>query len=181
VESEKQIGIIAKIVSENPGKGKTALMKYVYLLQKVYKVPMGYDYSIYTYGPYSSEVMADIDFLSNTDILDIKREKYDNGTSGYNITLTGKGRQNVAANEELIQEYKSPIKDMLSLFGNRNAKDLELLTTIIYVYSSYIANHWNTEEVPGNVHDIKSHFNIEKILFEYKNLDNLGILQKAVA
>jgi len=55
VDLSKRMGVISSIVKLRPGLGKTAMMKYIFLLQKVYKVPLGYDFEIYTYGPYASE------------------------------------------------------------------------------------------------------------------------------
>ena len=54
--------IIFELVSQKADLGKTAIMKFMFMLQQVYKVPLGYDFKIYTYGPYSSEVMDDMDF-----------------------------------------------------------------------------------------------------------------------
>ena len=46
----------------SPQFGKTVLMKLLYLLQEVYKAPLGYRFSFYTYGPYSPEVIQDLDY-----------------------------------------------------------------------------------------------------------------------
>jgi len=181
MELNKRISIISEVVSENPNIGKTALMKYIYLLQKVYKLPMEYDYSIYTYGPYSSAVMEDIDFADNMNIINVERELYDNGISGYCITPSEKAQEIINAESETVQSYKTLIQEMLSHFKNRNAKELELLTTIIYIYSNYKVNNWNLTEVPSNVHEIKPHFDVKTIESEYEKLCSLGILEKVTA
>lgn len=181
MEQNKRIGIISEIVHENPKSGKTAVMKYLYLLQKVYRLPMGYDYSIYTYGPYSSMVMEDIDFADKEKIISVKREVYDNGISGYCITPSERASEIIAAEEETVQKYKKSIQEMLSLFGGKSAKELELLTTIIYIYSNYKANQWDTDGVADNVHEIKPHFDVATIKAEYEKLNSQGIFEKAIA
>jgi hypothetical protein len=123
--------------------------------------------------------MADIDYADNMDIIDVEREVYDNGMSGYCITPSDKAREIIAREEETVQKYKAPIQEMLSSFGDRNAKELELLTTIIYIYSSFKTNRWDPDGVPNNVHEIKPRFDIETIETEYERLNSLGILEKA--
>ena len=178
MDLQKRISIISEIVNEHPGLGKTAMMKYIYLLQKVYNVPFGYEYSIYTYGPYASLVMDDVDYAYSGGLIDIKREVYANG-SGYHITLLEKGEDIISKEDETIQKYKESINKMMSLFKDKSAKDLELLTTIIYIHSNFITNNWPVEEVPDNVHEIKPHFDEETIKAEFKRLDSLGVLKSA--
>lgn len=72
----KRMGIISEITKKKPRLGKTAIMKYIFLLQKVYNVPLGYDFEIYTYGPYSSEVMEDIDLAKHQDIISMEMVTY---------------------------------------------------------------------------------------------------------
>ena len=52
-----------RLEGRSPQFGKTVLMKFAYLLQEIYGIPLGYRFSLYTYGPYSKEVLAD--FMTN--------------------------------------------------------------------------------------------------------------------
>ena len=51
-----------RLEGTSPQFGKTAFMKMAYLLQELYEVPLGYRFSLYTYGPYSAEVLADLEY-----------------------------------------------------------------------------------------------------------------------
>lgn len=51
--------------------GKTALQKFIYLLQELYNVKIGYDFSLYTYGPFSSELLSDLDFVESLNGVDV--------------------------------------------------------------------------------------------------------------
>ena len=55
--------VIIKMLRENPNMGKTAVMKTIYMLQQVKHIDLGCEFSIYTYGPYSADVMEDINEL----------------------------------------------------------------------------------------------------------------------
>ena len=46
--------LAGRLEGQSPQFGKTAFMKMAYLLQELYGVPLGYRFSLYTYGPYSS-------------------------------------------------------------------------------------------------------------------------------
>ncbi|MDD4802808.1 MAG: hypothetical protein PHF24_07700 [Syntrophomonas sp.] len=182
IDLNKRLGIISEIVKEVPGLGKTAMMKYIFLLQKVYKVPLGYDFEIYTYGPYSSEVMEDIDFAKHQDIIAMEMVNYSTGHSGYNLTPSTNSEKVIKEANEFVSTYKHSIEKVVALFGNKTAKELELATTIVYLYGTYAANNWDCtlEEISSNVRDIKPHFDIATIQIEYRHLDDLGILKQAI-
>ena len=138
MDLRNRLGIISKIVDEKPGLGKTAIMKHLFILQKVYKVPLGYDFEIYTYGPYSSEVMEDIDYAKQLDIVLVEREIYPGGFSGYSISPIEKLKSLLENEKATIAKSNESINNVLETFGDRTARDLELLTTIIYLYSALV-------------------------------------------
>jgi hypothetical protein len=49
-----RIGLIARLVEKAPGQtlGRTAIVKFAFLLQALRKVPLKYDFRLYTYGPF---------------------------------------------------------------------------------------------------------------------------------
>ena len=69
MEKWDQYGLIAELALRLKGVsrqfGKTALQKLFYILQEVYRVPLGYDYTLYNYGPYSEELADDLVFLAS--------------------------------------------------------------------------------------------------------------------
>ncbi len=172
--SDKRIGIIAEITKEYPNVGKTALMKFLFLLQEVYGVPLGYDFEIYTYGPYSSEVMEEIDWARHQNIISMEAVCYSTGYNGYNFRISDRTDKVIEEEKEFILSYENAIGEMLSLFGGKSAKELELLTTIIYLYQIYEDNGWecNMKEISENVREIKPHFDISTINKEYSFLED---------
>jgi len=175
----KRIAVMCKILEEKPNLGKTAMVKYVFLLQKVYKVPLGYDFEIYTYGPYSSEVVEDIDYARHLNIIAMERVEYPRYI-GYSLSLLDNANTVLCEEKDFVSKYHEEIKEVVELFGDKTAKDLELATTIIYLYGNYIANGWKCtlDEISSGVHDIKPHFSLETIKDECRHLDNLGILKR---
>ena len=45
--------------------GKTALQKLVYFLQTIYGVDCGYAYEFYSYGPFASQLLNDLDLVAH--------------------------------------------------------------------------------------------------------------------
>ena len=176
MSTRNRLDIIHELALKNAGLGKTAMMKYLFLLQNVYKLPLNYSFEIYTYGPYSSEVMEDIDFANRKKLISVETDtssKY----VGYIIKASDTRPDN-----QFAEKYQGEIKELLELFGHKSAKELELLTTIVYLYGIAKKNAWDCgqDAIATDVHEIKPHFDINVIKREYENLDENGILARAV-
>ena len=59
---DARLAVIAELVSRAPAGhvGRTAIMKFCYLLQVVRGVPLGYHFTLYSYGPFDSGVLSDL-------------------------------------------------------------------------------------------------------------------------
>ena len=59
---DARLAVIAKLATLAPAGylGRTALMKFCYLLQTVRQVPLGYRFTLYSYGPFDSDVLSDL-------------------------------------------------------------------------------------------------------------------------
>lgn len=182
IELSKRVSLIAKIAEQKPLLGKTAMMKFIFILQQVYKVPTGYDYEIYTYGPYSSEVMEDIQLTAEYKAIRVNIVTFPNGYFGYQLNPTETVKNIIDKEKEFVDSCSEPISEVIRIFGDKNAKELELSSTIIYLYSNYCHNNWDSsvEEISQGVKKIKPHFDVDLIRDEYRELDELGILKMSV-
>lgn len=130
----ERYGMIVELATRmqpaSPQFGKTALQKMIYLLQTVYGVKCGYDYSFHTYGPYSSDLSRDLQIIQYHGGLEISF--VNTGTWGY---LIKPGPQNELFREKaasFIGQVESNLDAAIIEFGANNARDLELISTIIY-------------------------------------------------
>jgi len=170
---EDRKNIVHDVANKIEGIGKTGMMKAMYFLQQVYKVPLGYDFRIHSFGPFDEDVLAAIDFAEKKGLIDVVPEDYSDGVSGYSINAT--------KNEQvLLSEYSEPISDLLANFGEYTAKEWELTSTIVYLYVAYMDNGWDLDELDENVKRIKPRFELEEIQKERELLNKLGILDRAV-
>ena len=175
MDTIKRFDVMHELATRSPGLGKTAMMKYLFLLQQVYDIPLDYDFEIYTYGPYSSEVMEDMDLAKCQNVISMEAES-NSGHVGYSIKVKGD-----LEDKSLSDSCKNQIDELLKLFGGKNAKELELSTTIVYLYRNSKMNSWDCgkEAIANDVHEIKPHFTLEAIKAEYDNLKTNGILERA--
>ena len=182
--TEERLGMICTIVKENNGIGKTALMKLIYILQQVYKVPLGYNYSIYTYGPYSAEVMNGIDFAEQSGLISIEIVPIGLSCTGYKLEHRDKADEAIKDVDGSLSKYKEMIREAIGAFGQKNAKELELTTTIIYAYANYYDKVRESGDVDERIIEIVSKikplFQRDSIRQEYKALKDNGMLAKAL-
>src|SRR5579864_5148815 len=57
-----RLGLLPVLAERAPSGqiGRTALMKYMYFLQTLRGVPLGYNFTMYSYGPFDSDVLSDL-------------------------------------------------------------------------------------------------------------------------
>lgn len=162
-----RIPLIVKMSDITPNIGKTAIMKCIYLLQTVKKVPLGYHFEIYTYGPYSSTIMDEIDYARQCGYISVESLTYPTGQFGYQINCIDDGKS-IVSKSSLISTYSKEINEIMSEFGDKKASDLELLSTIVFVTTVYKLSV--QKEITDLVKKIKPKFEINYIDEKYKYL-----------
>lgn len=149
--------IVNKLQGKSPQVGKTVIMKFIYILQDVYNVPSGYDFSLYTYGPYCSDILNDLEYV---DV--IKGVKIYNSNHGYNIQPGEEVRELLNRADGFLQQYNQIIDKAVDLFGSMNAKELELRSTIIFLKKQKDRQS-GLGELVGDVKDVKPNFSNKEI------------------
>ena len=175
--TDARIALIAHLAEHSPTKwiGRTALMKYCYFLQVLRDVPLGYSFSLYSYGPFDSAVLSD---LGNAEALGVIDEA---------PLLTGYGYEikKVASDEDLyelaggfLEKYKAHIDWVIQQFGTQSASDLELDSTIVYVdrESSEGGTRLDEDQLAKQVRDVKPHFSESKIRRHVRALKDKQLL-----
>ncbi|NHV06549.1 MAG: SocA family protein [Thaumarchaeota archaeon] len=116
--------LVAKLREKYPSKqiGKTVVQKMMYLLTRENVVD--YKYSMYHYGPYSSELSSDLNLCEELGILTIK---WDN-EKGFDITLNENQYEN-----KLSSEDKRKIEEIVDKYGHFNAKELSIIATALFL------------------------------------------------
>ena len=127
----ERVSIITELARRDVNIGKTAMMKFLFLLQTIYSVPLGYHFEIYTYGPYCQAVMSDIEFADFMGSIHVSPVEYPNGLNGYQINATDYGNTVVSDNQNVIDLYNKAISNVISLFSSKTAKELYLFRLLL--------------------------------------------------
>jgi len=149
--------------------GKTALQKIIFLLQRSFGVDAGYNYTLYTYGPFCADVARDLDVVAAFGGAQIS---YDLGCGGYQIHPG-------PANDEIRERASAFPKDLSDAlervtrdFGGLSVKDLELRSTIVYLAKPGMFR----KELIEQVHDVKPHFAPAAIAAAVGELESKGYI-----
>lgn len=161
-----RLAILSTLVRDAPVKpGRTALMKFAYLLQTIKHVPLGYRFELYNYGPYDSTVLSDLSQAVTMKAVKSATLKYPSGY-GYEYTSNEKGHAALcekAADD--LAKHDADIKWVLDEFGNESASRLELISTIVYAEREMKRKRQKCSEntLCRRVKAIKPHFSDDKI------------------
>ena len=175
--NDARIALIAYLAEHSSAKwiGRTALMKYFYFLQVLRPVPLGYNFSLYSYGPFDSTVLSN---LGDAEALGIIEET---------PLLTGYGYKikNVVSEDDLselagsfLEEHKADIDWVIQQFGTQSASDLELDSTIIYVDREALeaGDRSSENDLVQQVRELKPHFIESKIRRHVQTLKEKELL-----
>lgn len=152
----KGVGIICYLVKKlqgvSPQVGKTVIHKLMYILER--KGVGKYNYTLYHYGPYSNKVESLLNYAEFLRVVDVEWKI----GRGYFI----KPSVNREHFEKSVSEdEKKLINDIVTKVGSFTAKNLSLLSTILYVESQ--GNISNDEELINVVRSIKPLFSEEEV------------------
>ena len=128
-----RLAVLSTLVKQAPQKpGRTALMKYAYLLQTVREVPLGYHFELYNYGPYDSAVLSDLSQAETLKAIKSQTVNYPS-SSGYEYSPNDKGYERACGQAaDQMAPHEESIKWVLEEFGSETASRLELISTIVF-------------------------------------------------
>jgi hypothetical protein len=158
---ETRLAILALMVKRASGQtlGRTQVMKLFYLLQELKGVPLGYDFRLFNYGPFDSEVLSDLSSACGLDTVVEKTIIYSRGY-GYDITPgihADKATWSLEANHREIVEK---VEEVMREFGTFSASELELRSTLLFVDREFagVGQGVSLEALVERVRQIKPHF-----------------------
>lgn len=174
-----RVGLICALVSKAPrSPGRTAIMKWMYFLKTLRKVPLSYRFRLYTYGPFDSDVVDDLDYAKFLGAVESNLVAYPGGR-GYEYLRGPKADEMERQAEKFLARHEDSIGWVLGEFGNRSAGDLEMLSTIVYVDRGLVEGRARSSfaELARKVHAIKPHLSVDVIEDEARALDQRGLLE----
>ncbi len=175
-----QYALVTELAARMEGRpfGRTALQKFTYLLQELHGVPSGYDFPLYTYGPYSSELSSDLDTLA---AMRGVRVVPDDRQGGYLISPGSHADSIRGMGAEFLRAHDRAIADVIDVFGGMSAKELELRATCVFADRDARRRRHplGRAELTAVVHEIKPHFTPAQISAAIAELAGRGYVTPA--
>jgi hypothetical protein len=153
-------------------------MKYMYLLQTVRGVPLGYRFTLYSYGPFDSDVLVDLSVAEGLEAVESEVELYSGGY-GYRIRPAQNAKWLEKRHEKILRKYDKDVDWVIKNFGSFTSAELELIGTIVYVDRESLGarKRLRLDQMAKLVHEVKPHFSTDKVLQYARRLANESILQ----
>jgi len=174
-----RLSTLVEITERSPNKklGHTAIMKLVYFLQTLKKVPLGYHFQLYMYGPYDSSVLGDLRYAEFLGIAKSETVSYPQG-SGYLVSAGPEAERIKQRARGFLQRYEKDIEEVVQEFGDRSAADIEMLSTIVYADQELQEKNRRKppREMAETVQKIKPRFTVKRIQEEVEALLDKGFL-----
>lgn len=148
----------------SPQFGKTALQKLVYILEACYSVRLGYEFSLYTYGPYSHELASDLEVVASMGLVELTPRP-----NGYLIQEGRSSKLAESKSERFLQSNQTTLKKLIKDFEGFSAKDLELRATLIFLAK----NDRDQTDLITSLINLKPYFvrsDVQKAIDELKTL-----------
>jgi uncharacterized protein YwgA len=173
-----RMAVIAKLAKEDTSLGRTKLMKYLYILQTVKSVPLGYRFQLYVYGPYDAMVISD---LVTAEVWEAVKEElipYSDGY-GYQIRPGDQNKKLLDSAKEFLGKHQKAIEWVVKNFSSFTAAKLELIGTIVWAdqEAKRSGTSRTEEELIKLVLEIKPRFLRSEAEEIVKHLKRLKVLQ----
>jgi hypothetical protein len=158
--------------------GRTALQKLTYLLQELHGVDTGYEFPLHTYGPFSSDLSADLDTLAAMHGVQVVP---DQRQGGFHISPGARSPSIREMGADWIRPRSRAIDRTVEEFGGMSAKELELRATLVFAErdARRRGNPLAEDGLVEVVHEIKPNFSAEQIRAALRELRDRGHIATA--
>jgi uncharacterized protein YwgA len=178
-----RVALIARLIAlAAPRKlGRTALMKCLFFLKVVKNVPLPYSFGLYTYGPFDSDVLDDLQYAESLRAVESTLVQYPGGR-GYEYQSGRKIEEVESEAKEFLSRHEESIGWVLNEFGGRSAIDLEMASTLVYIdrMTNEKKQRATIADLARKVHDVKPYLALGKIEQEARSLKEKGLLKATV-
>ena len=165
------VEIVERFRAANFRLGKTALQKMIFLLQRSFGVDCDYSFTLYTYGPYSSDVARDLDVVAG---LGGALVNYDPSFAGYEIHAGSASADLRGRAAAFLDEIGPKLDQLVADFGGYTAKELELRSTAVYLSKP----GQTRADLIKQVHEVKPHFSPAQIDAAIAELEKKGYVRE---
>jgi hypothetical protein len=152
-------------------------MKLAYFLKTLKGVPLSYDFRLYTYGPFDSDVLDDLQYAEALGAVEAEVSAYSGG-KWYQYRPGSRIDEIANCAKAFLSRHSESIDWVLGNFGSRSAQDLEMASTLIFVDRAALESGSRQEisELARKVRAVKPYLSTEAIEREARDIKGKGLL-----
>ncbi len=162
------IAFIAKTFNESRETeemiDKSSMQKLCYLVQEMFGAPLGYEFRLYSYGPYCADLTGDIEYA---EYLKGIQEYSLSDSARYGDSFLGSGERY----DDLMKDagnlngngLKVKLEQGLSLLKGFTIIELELAATIHLLFALLKEGEKNEESLTARMKEMKPKINVETL------------------
>lgn len=146
-----------KLFEQGSWCGETHLQKSVYFLQELLRVPTGFDYILYKYGPFSAELREELGSMRSDGFLALLPQPAPYGPKLR--TTEAAERQLVVRWPKTLSRFGPQLDFVARQLGGLDVGSLERLATALWVWREL--PEADDAERAARIHELKPHVSIE--------------------
>lgn len=174
----RQASVVAALVQRQPKIGRTALVKYIYLLQTVKGLPLGFDFTLYAYGPYDGAILSRLSTAVRWGAVKESPVMYPGGI-GYELEQGEQLDAVLSRDRQFFADHKDELDWVVREFKDYSAAGMELIGTMVFVdREAFEADESRSkDQLVDTVLKIKPRFSREQAEQMFDKLRAMGALQ----
>ena len=167
----KQDALLSELVDQLRRRGswcgETHIQKATYFLQKLRKVPLGFEFMLYKHGPFSFDLRDELTVMQADGFLDLCAQ----WPYGPSLVPTRRSVELRRDYPKTLQKYGEDMQFVCDALGSQNVAELEKLATALYVYFQHESG---SQRIRAKIlHDLKPHISLSDSLEAVKQVDAL--------
>lgn len=144
------------LIERGSWTGEMHLQKAVYLLEEVTGLPLGYQFVLYHYGPFSFELRQELNRMRADGLLELVPKPYPYGPS---FGATEPGIELEKRFPKTLGRVERQVEFVADVIGSRSASVLERLGTAVYLLKSSPSRDLNQLALMFN--QLKPHVSVD--------------------
>lgn len=122
--------LVERLREAGSWSGETHLQKALFFVQELTDVPTGYDFILYRYGPYSSDLSKELVGMRADGLIELAQKQYPYGPSIQPAPGSEKLRDRLT---EIVSRYEDDLARVVDAVGTKDASQLESLSTALFL------------------------------------------------
>lgn len=158
------ISLIERLREKGSWCGETHIQKTTYFLQKLLKVPMGFEFILYKHGPYSFDLTDELTAMRADKLVELKSQQ----PYGPSVVPGPTSEQLKSVFPKTLAKYADRVNFIADNFSSYGVAKLERVATALFFISNESVDN-KPQDLAVKINKIKPHISTEQALEALEN------------